>query len=384
MKLHHTYRSNSCIYNVRGRQLGVVLLIISVLLFGLNSTAPARATEDTSQFFSQANHTVSGKFLAYWRTNGGLATYGFPITDARDEVDPETGKTFLTQWFERNRFELHLENAGTKYEVLLGLLGKDLRREALAVDPDFIKGNVIDLPPPQKEQIFFSETGHYLRADFLDYWTKNGGLERFGYPISDEHPEVDPETGKAFLMQWFERARFEQHPENKAPFNILLGLLGNQLKIHKGIANHKFKLGAGYNTLREPYATAVDRQGNVYVLDADDQVKKFDGSGRLITKWGSHGRDDGQFIGLVAITVDGQGQVYVTDRGNNRVQVFDSQGRFLTKWGGLGAGIGQFYIPSGIAVDGQHQVYIIGHHPGPCRPIWLNSGPGYQISVIGE
>jgi hypothetical protein len=51
------------------------------------------------------------------------------------ELDPETGKTFLTQWFERSRFELHPENAGTRYEVLLGLLGKDLRREALAVDP---------------------------------------------------------------------------------------------------------------------------------------------------------------------------------------------------------------------------------------------------------
>jgi hypothetical protein len=30
------------------------------------------------------------------------------------------------QYFERNRFEYHAENAGTRYEVLLGLLGRQL------------------------------------------------------------------------------------------------------------------------------------------------------------------------------------------------------------------------------------------------------------------
>ncbi len=36
------------------------------------------------------------------------------------------GKEYLTQWFERSRFELHPENAGTPYEVLLGVLGRQL------------------------------------------------------------------------------------------------------------------------------------------------------------------------------------------------------------------------------------------------------------------
>ena len=31
-------------------------------------------------------------------------------------------------------------------------------------------------------------------------------------------------------MPWFERARFELHPENQAPFNVLLGLLGNEMR----------------------------------------------------------------------------------------------------------------------------------------------------------
>jgi hypothetical protein len=32
--------------------------------------------------------------------------------------------------------------------------------------------------------------------------------------------------GNMYLTQWFERARFEFHPENKAPYDVLLGLLG--------------------------------------------------------------------------------------------------------------------------------------------------------------
>jgi hypothetical protein len=31
-------------------------------------------------------------------------------------------------------------------------------------------------------------------------------------------------------VQWFERARFELHPENAPPFNVLLGLLGNEIR----------------------------------------------------------------------------------------------------------------------------------------------------------
>jgi hypothetical protein len=42
------------------------------------------------------------------------------------EINPTDGKPYLTQHFERARFEHHPENAGTPYEVLLGLLGREL------------------------------------------------------------------------------------------------------------------------------------------------------------------------------------------------------------------------------------------------------------------
>jgi len=37
--------------------------------------------------------------------------------------------------------------------------------------------------------------------------------------------------GKQYQVQWFERARFELHPENDAPYDVLLGLLGNEVGV---------------------------------------------------------------------------------------------------------------------------------------------------------
>ena len=68
---------------------------------------------------------VSGDFLAYWQRHGGLPVFGFPIVSMREERSATDGQPYLTQWFERERMEYHPENAGTPYEVLLGLLGSE-------------------------------------------------------------------------------------------------------------------------------------------------------------------------------------------------------------------------------------------------------------------
>ncbi len=77
--------------------------------------------------------------------------------------------------------------------------------------------------------IYFSQTGHNLGNGFLTYWQQNGGLARFGLPLSEEHLELNAATGQQYTVQWFERARFEWHPENAGtPYMILLGLLGKE------------------------------------------------------------------------------------------------------------------------------------------------------------
>jgi|GEM_PF-5305517 len=73
----------------------------------------------------------------------------------------------------------------------------------------------------------FPETGKTVRGSFLKYWTEHGGLAQQGYPISDEMQEQSETDGKTYTVQYFERAVFELHPENRPPHDVLLSLLGN-------------------------------------------------------------------------------------------------------------------------------------------------------------
>ena len=72
-----------------------------------------------------------------------------------------------------------------------------------------------------------------MRGRFFDYWQAHGGLAQQGLPLSDEFDEVNPTDGKTYRVQYFERARFEYHPENQAPYDVLLGLLGREQLLNK-------------------------------------------------------------------------------------------------------------------------------------------------------
>jgi hypothetical protein len=63
---------------------------------------------------------------------------------------------------------------------------------------------------------------------FLAYWQANGSLAQQGLPLSPQFFEISPTDGKPYLVQYFERARFELHPLNAPPYDVLLGLLGNE------------------------------------------------------------------------------------------------------------------------------------------------------------
>ncbi|MCG8348364.1 MAG: hypothetical protein MI924_11365 [Chloroflexales bacterium] len=77
-------------------------------------------------------------------------------------------------------------------------------------------------PPAQ----VFVETGYGIDGRFQQYWQRHGGLPVFGFPISEQRLEHGSEG--LFEVQWFERERFEYHPENSAPYDILLGRLGEE------------------------------------------------------------------------------------------------------------------------------------------------------------
>ena len=103
----------------------------------------ADVAADGCRYFAVTHHTLCGDFLAYWRDHGlamgdhgisereTLALFGYPISEPQMERT-SSGDTILMQWFERARFEQHL-NTPTGSRVLLGRLGAELQtREALS------------------------------------------------------------------------------------------------------------------------------------------------------------------------------------------------------------------------------------------------------------
>lgn len=72
----------------------------------------------------------------------------------------------------------------------------------------------------------FPETGKTVSGKFLQYWNTHGALAQQGFPISESMAEVSDTDGKTYTVQYFERAVFESHPENVAPNDVLLSLLG--------------------------------------------------------------------------------------------------------------------------------------------------------------
>src|SRR4051812_21176589 len=78
----------------------------------------------------------------------------------------------------------------------------------------------------------FPETGFTVCGKFLTYWQGHGGLAQQGFPISgvfEEQTQPPPAgDGKVHRVQYFQRARFEEHLENQPPYDVLLGLLGSE------------------------------------------------------------------------------------------------------------------------------------------------------------
>jgi len=193
------------------------LLALLLVLLPLSHHHQTRAQTD-ERCFPETGYCISGVIRAYWETNGGLPVFGYPTTPQRIETVEGTW-TGPVQWFERDRLEDHGDLG-----VLAGRLGSRILERKGTSWQEF----------PTVEQapdncLYFEITGHSLCQPFLSYWRTNGGLERFGYPITEPYQEtIDGWTG---TIQYFERRRMEHHLEHQGTqYEILLGLLGNEIR----------------------------------------------------------------------------------------------------------------------------------------------------------
>lgn len=173
------------------RKLLSAALLAATTLTSFGVAQPAHA--QSQRCFPETGFCIDGRFRDYWEQNGGLQVFGYPIAAASNQRNADTGGTYLTQLFERNRFELHPDQAAP-YDVLLGRLGDDLLRQH----------NVVWQNQPRETRkegcLWFEQTGHNVcdqasGVGFKTYWQSHGlqdakldatgrSLALFGLPLT--------------------------------------------------------------------------------------------------------------------------------------------------------------------------------------------------------
>jgi len=181
-------------------------LIVIFTIIALTKESALAQTSERRQFFPDTGHTISGDFLIKFTSiPNPLEIFGQPITE--QFFDQSTGR--LIQYFEKTRLELHPDEI-PDLQVQLSVLGDYL----------YEPGDTLITPSNSPACRYFPGTNYPVCYAFLDFFEANGGAAQFGYPISGF------ETHDGWISQYFNRARFEWHPERPSGERVVVSDLG--------------------------------------------------------------------------------------------------------------------------------------------------------------
>ena len=205
------------------------LATLAVLTIGLSSFNPgsALAASPSSQpakvssysgpaqvFFSDYSHFVADPLLHFWRVNGKQATFGGPIS--RLFVN---SKGQSVQFFQKMALAYYPDTAEVRpYET---------GRIFYEAQPDWVKNTApfakVSAATAPKQQ-YFVESGHKVSFGFLDLYNSTGGLQLWGYPLSEEYG-LTLLDGSSYTAQIFERGRMLWSGETGAMIDPNFGTL---------------------------------------------------------------------------------------------------------------------------------------------------------------
>ncbi|MFQ6013821.1 MAG: hypothetical protein ACE5NP_00075 [Anaerolineae bacterium] len=195
----------------------VIAILVGVHFIFVSSSV----AQCLSQYFPETGHNVRGEFFQFYFAHGGLDIFGYPLTEEFFQ------NGLKVQFFQRGVMEWHPQNPDP-YKVQLALLG-----DLMGHREDPIPEGAIPHNDPHRR--YFPQTGHTISGPFLTFFEQYGGIDIFGYPIS----EIRMEGG--FSVQYFQRARMEWHPENPEPYRMQLGLLGSAYAQQIGLSPELLK-----------------------------------------------------------------------------------------------------------------------------------------------
>jgi len=183
----------------------------------------------------------------------------------------------------------------------------------------------------------------------ISVFDRQGRKVQFITDPSIERPSgiaIDRERGKIYLA---DSSHTKSEAHNIKVFNTRGELTGT---VGKG-------KGSGPGQFLFPTYVTLDPQGNLYVTDTlNARVQMFDPDGKYIKTYGSRGNGWGMFDKPKGVALDSFGNVYVADSGWSNVQIFNQKGQILIFFGGRGPIPGMLKNPTAIAIDKNNRIYV--------------------------
>jgi len=145
------------------------------------------------------------------------------------------------------------------------------------------------------------------------------------------------------------------------------------------------RFGVGKLFFDDPVDLDTDEDNNVYILDSGNyRVQVMDEDGDFLYKWGSRGKEEGEFEDPVSLSIDPERKfVYILDREKRVVNKFELDGEFIETFGEKGIRKGEFDDPLDLTVDFQGYIYVLEgrrrtilkfHHSGEFVDEWSFKG----------
>ncbi len=116
-----------------------------------------------------------------------------------------------------------------------------------------------------------------------------------------------------------------------------------------------------FGKFSEPESIAMDSFDRVYVTDSESySIQKFFNTGELIERWSDSSLLPGAYKLPEGICFDGTGRLFVADTGNHRIQILDSGMNQVEEWNRSGSTQSAPWFPKDITISSTKKVYICG------------------------
>lgn len=117
--------------------------------------------------------------------------------------------------------------------------------------------------------------------------------------------------------------------------------------------------GAGPSQFDEPVGIAFDGDGNVYVADfGNNRVQKFTAAYEYVMDIGVSMDMAAQLVSPSGVAIATSGVHLLVSGLSNEVKIYDLDGEYVRQWGSMGSAPGQFNAPFDVATDDNFNVYI--------------------------